>query len=320
MQKILIIEDDNTLNDTISDFLKIEGYNTYTAHNGLSGIQIAIDVLPDIILCDVEMPKLNGLKVYEIIKNNEQLKNTPFIFISVRSSNQEIRHGMLQGADDYICKPFDYNELLSSIKVRLKKNEYFLKESVSNTLAIIENSDNSILLLDENKVLLYNKKFLKFLGYNNFDLKNLDFFELIEFNKRNEIKTTINKCITNYYNTFKCTFHIKTKDGKFVNVELKGSSIFFNKKKVICAELTPFKDYKVLNKSIHFENTDNLSKREIEILKNVCKGLTNQEISTELNISPLTVDKHRSNILSKTNSKNTAQLVVYAFENKLLTI
>lgn len=128
LKKILLIEDNPEIRDNMAEILDLAGYKVYTAENGKDGVAAAIKEKPDLILCDIMMPVLDGYGVLHMIQKNMELQSVPFIFLTAKSERNEIRKGMEMGADDYITKPFDGTELLNAIEVRLRKAEQ-LKQS-----------------------------------------------------------------------------------------------------------------------------------------------------------------------------------------------
>lgn len=128
MAKILFIEDNDEIRENASEILELGGYDVFTAENGKVGFETALQIEPDIIICDIMMPILDGYGLLALINKNEKLKNIPFIFLTAKSSREDFRKGMEMGADDYITKPFTEIELLNAIEVRLNK-----KESINRT-------------------------------------------------------------------------------------------------------------------------------------------------------------------------------------------
>lgn len=126
--KILVIEDEENIRENIQELLEAKGYIVKTAANGKQGILEAIDVRPNLILCDIMMPKMDGFKVLDYIRKTAVIHNTPFIFLTAKIDKPDVREGMNLGADDYITKPFTANELLSSIEARLQKQEKLVGE------------------------------------------------------------------------------------------------------------------------------------------------------------------------------------------------
>jgi DNA-binding response OmpR family regulator len=127
MQKILLIEDNTEIRENMAEILDLAGYEVNTAENGKEGVAAAISGKPDLILCDIMMPILDGYGVLHMLQKNVDLQNIPFIFLTAKSERGEVRKGMEMGADDYITKPFDGTELLHAIEVRLKKAEQLKK-------------------------------------------------------------------------------------------------------------------------------------------------------------------------------------------------
>jgi DNA-binding response OmpR family regulator len=133
MKKILLIEDNPEIRENMAEILDLAGYEVLTSENGKEGVALAIKEKPNLILCDIMMPVLDGYGVLHMIQKNAELQNVPFIFLTAKSERNEIRKGMEMGADDYITKPFDGTELLNAIEVRLRKSEQ-LKQSFPGNL------------------------------------------------------------------------------------------------------------------------------------------------------------------------------------------
>ena len=120
-QRLLIIEDNEEVRENLAEILEIYGYITVTAKNGLEGVKACIQDPPDMVLCDIMMPELDGYGVLNLLSENERTAGIPFIFITAKTETEDIRRGMNLGADDYITKPFYKDELLQVIRTRLKK-------------------------------------------------------------------------------------------------------------------------------------------------------------------------------------------------------
>ncbi len=123
MKTILLIEDDTALRENTAELLELENYRVYTAPNGKIGVEVAKRELPNIIICDIMMPELDGYGVLEALSADPETTHIPFIFLSAKTEHKEIRRGMDLGADDYLTKPFEEHELLSAIESRLAKAE-----------------------------------------------------------------------------------------------------------------------------------------------------------------------------------------------------
>ena len=121
MKTILLIEDDTSLRENTAELLEFSNYKVIKAPNGKIGIEMATYKIPDIIICDIMMPQVDGYQVLEALSVNIKTHHIPFIFLSAKTERQEIRKGMNMGADDYLTKPFEEEELISAIESRLAK-------------------------------------------------------------------------------------------------------------------------------------------------------------------------------------------------------
>lgn len=121
MKKVLLIEDDTTVRENTAELLELSDYEVVTAANGKIGIELAKKELPDIIVCDIMMPELDGYGVLQNLSSNENTRQIPFIFLSAKTEHKDIRKGMDLGADDYLTKPFEEEELISAIESRMAK-------------------------------------------------------------------------------------------------------------------------------------------------------------------------------------------------------
>jgi signal transduction histidine kinase len=144
MEKILVIDDEQSIQEDIAQILELEGFAVVTAKNGQIGVDLALQEIPDVILCDVAMPDLDGYQVLERLHQDPVTQWIPFIFISARSSRSDLRLGMTLGADDYLTKPFTRLELLESIRSRIKKGRRY-----RDLLNQIQALQNASLLKDE---------------------------------------------------------------------------------------------------------------------------------------------------------------------------
>lgn len=123
MQQILLIEDEPLIRDSLEDVLNLEGYGLTTAHNGQAGLQAVQQRLPDLIICDINMPEMDGYRVLESLRADPKTRNVPFVFLTARSSRADQRQGMDLGADDFLTKPFTVDELMRTVKARLVRTE-----------------------------------------------------------------------------------------------------------------------------------------------------------------------------------------------------
>lgn len=164
MKKILLIEDNAEIRENMAEILDLAGYAVSTAPDGKEGVAMALKDRPDLILCDIMMPVLDGYGVLHMVQKNEDLQAVPFIFLTARSERGEIRKGMEMGADDYITKPFDGTELLHAIEIRLRKAEALKKnlpsspQGVQELVSIHSGADQLDALKEDRSTNKYKKK------------------------------------------------------------------------------------------------------------------------------------------------------------------
>jgi CRP-like cAMP-binding protein len=132
MKRILLIEDNHEIRENTAEILELDGYEVITAENGKIGVELASSSKPDLIICDIMMPVLDGYSVLHLLTKNQDTENIPFIFLTAKADRQDFRKGMEMGADDYITKPFDDVDLLNAIESRFKKMELLEKKYSRN--------------------------------------------------------------------------------------------------------------------------------------------------------------------------------------------
>src|SRR6187402_3562660 len=120
MKKILLIEDNSDVRENTAEILLLAGYIVDTAPNGKIGVELAQTEKPDLIICDIMMPELDGYGVLHILNKKTETAGIPFIFLTAKTEKTDIRKGMNLGADDYLTKPFDDTDLLNAIETRLR--------------------------------------------------------------------------------------------------------------------------------------------------------------------------------------------------------
>jgi CRP/FNR family cyclic AMP-dependent transcriptional regulator len=128
MKSILLIEDNQEIRENMAEILEMSNYKVHTAPDGKEGVALAMEHKPDLIVCDIMMPVLDGYGVIHMLQKNADTQNIPFIFLTAKTERAEIRKGMDLGADDYITKPFSGTELLNAIETRLRKSELVQKQ------------------------------------------------------------------------------------------------------------------------------------------------------------------------------------------------
>ena len=163
MKKILVIEDNQDVRENLAEILTLSGYATSTAENGKIGAAKAQAERPDLILCDIMMPELDGYGVLHILSRSAKTADIPFIFLTAKAEKEDFRRGMSLGADDYITKPFDDVALLQTIESRLKKSERLRTASATTGGSLERFIDEARALeaiqhLSENRELRHYKK------------------------------------------------------------------------------------------------------------------------------------------------------------------
>lgn len=271
MKKILLIEDNQEIRENTAEILSLANYNVIEAENGKVGVELAKSEHPDLIICDIMMPQLDGYGVLHMLSKNPATSSIPFIFLTAKSEKEDFRKGMNLGADDYLTKPFDDLELLDAVEIRLKKNE-ILKAEFNKSVEGIDNfiqeargfEDLNKLLSDKRKVTVFKKKQHLFMeGYRTTALYFLNKGKIKTFKANEEGR----EYITNLY-----------KDGDFIGyldlleetpyresaVALEDSEVYIIPKEDFFTLLNHNRD--IANKFIKLLS-DNLADREERLLK-----------------------------------------------------
>ncbi|MBX7125599.1 MAG: response regulator [Cyclobacteriaceae bacterium] len=160
MKKILLIEDNEDIRENTAEILELAHYEVLTAPDGKKGVELALEKKPDLIVCDIMMPVLDGYGVLLAVQKNPETQHIPFIFLTAKTERSDLRKGMDLGADDYITKPFNGTELLNAIEGRLKKVE-LLRQDLSadiNGLNELMSASGMKSLTDGRTVNKYKKK------------------------------------------------------------------------------------------------------------------------------------------------------------------
>ncbi len=164
MKKILVIEDNTDVRENIVEILELSDYKVIQAPDGKAGVEMAMKENPDLVICDIMMPVLDGYGVLHLLSRHKETFGIPFIFLTAKSEKADFRKGMELGADDYITKPFDGIELLNAVEIRLKKTDNLKKnagdttEKVKEFLDTAKQSWNVSLVSDEREVYDFRKK------------------------------------------------------------------------------------------------------------------------------------------------------------------
>lgn len=121
MTQVLLIEDDSAVRENTAELLELSNYEVITGSNGKNGLRKAVEYLPDIIVCDIMMPEMDGYGVLKALSERAETVNIPFIFLSAKTEHSDVRKGMDLGADDYLVKPFEEEDLINAVESRLAK-------------------------------------------------------------------------------------------------------------------------------------------------------------------------------------------------------
>ena len=210
-KKILIIEDDLALSRTLRNVLGANNFQADIANSGAEGIQKAYEYCPDLILCDITMTPIDGYQVYNILKDSSVTSRIPFIFITGKSDLNDIRFGLKLGVDDYIVKPFDNEDLLNSIKVRMEKYEHLVNIGKNDYKALVELSPYGIFLFDGETIYEANHAFLQITGLSETEVKKITFKDLVGAKKHKDIESKIMECTNGLRDSFQEEIKIKTK-------------------------------------------------------------------------------------------------------------
>lgn len=164
MRKILLIEDNTEIRENTAEILELAGYSVLTAPNGKVGVDLASREIPDVIICDIMMPELDGYGVLHILSRKPATAAIPFIFLTAKTEKNDIRKGMTLGADDYLTKPFDDTDLLNAVEARLKKRDLQEKHYASTAEGLDQFLDDARQVLNirdlarDKKMKAFNKK------------------------------------------------------------------------------------------------------------------------------------------------------------------
>jgi len=179
MKKILIIEDTENVRENIIEILENEDYEVYAAENGKTGVEMALSIQPDLVLCDIMMPVMDGYETLKELRKHVVTATTPFIFLSAKNSPQDLRLGMELGADDYIPKPFTMEELVGGVGMRIKRSAEFIEKSEAKLNELTQNMGTPI-------TEVINEPLKAVIGFSKMlmtEYPNMEKFEMAEFNQ-----------------------------------------------------------------------------------------------------------------------------------------
>lgn len=221
--KILIIEDDEIVRLNTSEYLLSEGFDVLTAEDGLEGIEIVTKNKPDMIICDIAMPVMDGYQVYEKIKSNNETKYIPFVFLTAKVDTPDILKGIKLGVDDYITKPFNLEKLTAIINNKLKRNSELSIAAEIKSRAYIETSDNPVFIFRDNSFVYLNPKFVAEFNLSNKKISEISIKDLIDDYDCERLTEEINRCLNFKSKNFKISCTTKPVSGKPKQYDIFGS-------------------------------------------------------------------------------------------------
>ncbi len=254
--KILIIEDDASLAGTIKNFLTIKGFEVFIADNGATGIQMAFSTTPDAIVCDINIPVVDGYQVYNILNETPATYSTPFIFLTAKTSLKDIRTGMQLGADDYITKPFEFDDLFNTINTRIQKRNKILRANQERFNSLLNNSPHGAFVCQENRFIEVNKNLAQYFGYSQVEMQKTSLIELAAQADKSKIKQAFSNCITSKQKEFTLEFKGVNKFGKAIPLKLIGGYSFYKGKDCIVGNIVKLDNAQYTLKGIDLSNDD----------------------------------------------------------------
>ncbi|MCX6284656.1 MAG: PAS domain S-box protein [Bacteroidetes bacterium] len=269
MKKVLLIEDDRLILETTADFLETSGFEVLKAMSGAEGITLAKTQLPDLILSDILMPGISGHEVYRILKKDITTADIPFIFLSSLTDKQDIRIGMQMGADDYITKPADPQELLKAIETRLEKFDRLLKHKELRYHVLFELASETILMIrpETSEIVDTNQATLEMLGYTKDEITRLKVMDILPVAEWENIsKTFVNG--SGKSNISHSESHWKRKDKREIPVQLNGQVVEIQGEKYFLLIAKDISDIRYKEKALKESE-----ERYKELVENIGEGI-----------------------------------------------
>lgn len=235
-KKILVIEDDITLRDNICDYLEDCDFDVTSADDGLEGLKKFKEYTPDLVLCDIAMPKLDGFQLFQKIRSLQEYSEIPFIFLTARIGMEDYQKGMKLGADDYIIKPFNFEQLISIINNRIIKRSERTKFNREKYRSLIENSLTGVFIHQENRITYLNNRFREIFGLPE-DIEESEFGDIIDAFYLKELNKKIDECYNGIIQNFTIELKGKKNDGSYLRIEMYAGFSIFNDKKALLGNI-----------------------------------------------------------------------------------
>ena len=354
-KKILIIEDDRKLGITLQNVLMFHKFDVSYADNGATGVQKAFEYNPDLILCDINMDLLDGYQVYKVLEESSILNKTPFIFLTGSSDLDDIRYGLSLGADDYIVKPFNNSDLITTIERRLEKFKTIKEDSNREFVRLFDLSPIGLLIFDSEKVYRANTSLKNLVNQDDLTGVGIDMF--IDSASVQKLRERISKYLTDRNEIFNGVVKLKRTDGDQIQMKLVVSeferfsnyTLFIGLFSEATENLSNISNdqiraevYSLLKKE-NIKITDSLGEkianifkenqldlkshkntfftvRENQVLYLSMEGLPIKSIADKLKISDRTVEKYRTRLMEKSGAENMIEVIVFALRNGLVEI
>jgi len=312
MSKILVIEDDAELRGSMTEILKFEKHTVYAASNGSEGLLMAREKNPEIILCDILMPGIDGFEVLEELKNYINSFSIPFIYITALAERQDVRHGMDLGADDYLTKPFTRDEFLNTINSRLEKR-FQLALSISRSVDQIEQELNEKLNLLTTELSLQKKTLLLISDLNQKLNKELE-EKKIELLKSAGDIIEINNKLSDFKKVITAELQKENimDEQKNMFLDLKRR---LSRKSIFVNNLTIFQiQFNQANPQFiprFMQQLPNMTQHEVTFVSALIMGLNNNQIANLLNITVDSVRKSKFRLKKKIGLGSESNLLEY---------
>lgn len=355
-KKILVIDGDQNFGDQIKKSLPFHKYNVCYESDGASGIKSAFKFNPDLILCELDIGKIDGIEVYNVLKESILFKKTSFIFLKQNASVEDVRNGMNLGADDFFSRPVNMLDLITSIEIQLQKNKTNSNEFSHEFNTLFQLSPFGIIVFNEHAVLRANLSFKTILKIDmqepNINIEDIfDSTYLLkiqnwiqqskngvssDFNEKITIKDLLGEAIEQKLVISEFSNHSDSAQfiGLFTPVTGVNSYIesdelanevceLLKREKITITDnleekITNIFKYRTLSSNNPYNSF--FTKRENQVLCLSMEGLPIKIIADRLSISSRTVEKYRTKLMEKLKAKNIVEVIVFAIKKGLIKI
>jgi PAS domain S-box-containing protein len=256
MKTILLIEDDLALAATIKNFFKLKGFEVLHADNGAEGIQMAFSFSPDAIVCDIDIPVADGYQVHKILNETPSTYLMPFIFLTAKTSIKDIRAGMQLGADDYITKPFDFNDLLNAVTTRISKREKFFKTNEDKFQRLLDNSPHGVFVCQEKSFIEVNRKMAEYFKISQMEMLELCFTDIADNSDKKKVELALHECIALRKKEFSLEFTGRDKNQNTIPLKLMAGYSYYKGKDCIVGNLINLNSSEYSLKDIELNSSD----------------------------------------------------------------